>query len=139
MNRILALDLGDKRIGFAISDPMCIIAQPLFTKEWKGVDQLIKILQQLINEYNIEDIVIGIPYTLKGGLSKKTKQILNIKAELEKKLKITIKGEDERLTTQMANRSLIAMNKSPSKSKEKIDQLAAVFILQSYIERCKNK
>jgi putative Holliday junction resolvase len=139
MSRILSLDMGEKYIGLALSDPMGIIAQPLCTIEWKGVQYLAKILQDLINKYAIEDIVIGIPYTLKGKLSEKTKEIINIKNELEKELKITIKEEDERFTTKMAATTLISMGKSPSKSKEKINQLAAVFILKSYLERCKNE
>ena len=139
MSRILAIDLGEKRIGFALSDPLGIIAQPLCTIEWKGIDNLVKVLQDYITEYKINDMVIGIPYTLKGKLSDKTKEVLDIKTKLEKKLNIKINEEDERLTTKMANASLVAMGKSPSKSRNKIDQLAAVFILQSYIERIKNK
>ena len=139
MARMLAIDLGEKRIGFAISDPMGIIAQPLCTVEWKGIDHLIKVLQDYIHEYIIEDIIIGIPYTLKGNLSDKTKDILNIKTKLEQRLQKKIIGVDERLTTQMANRSLRTMGRAPSRSKDKVDQLAAVFILQSYIDHCRIK
>jgi putative Holliday junction resolvase len=139
MGRILAIDFGDKRIGFALSDPTGIIAQPLCTVEWKGIDNLVAILQDFISEYVIENIILGIPYTLKGTLSDKTRDVLDIKKKLEKRLQKKIIGEDERLTTQMANRSLHMMGRSPSKSKDKVDQIAAVFILQTYIDRCRNK
>ena len=139
MSRILSLDLGEKYIGTALSDPMGVIAQPFCTIEWKGVEHLVKTLESLIHKYDIKEIIIGIPYTLKGKLSDKTKEILDIKKYLEAKLKIRIKEEDERFTTKMAKMSLIAMGKSPSKSKDKVNQLAAVFILKSYLERYNNK
>jgi putative Holliday junction resolvase len=139
MSRIISLDLGEKYIGIAMSDPMGIIAQPFCTIGWEGIEHLVKTLEDLIQKYDIKEIIVGIPYTLKGKFSDKTKEILDIKKNLEENLEIRIKEEDERFTTKMAKMNLIAMGKSPSRSKDKVNQLAAVFILQSYLERSNNK
>jgi len=135
MSRVLALDIGEKRIGVAISDPMGVIAQPFITIEWKGIKTLSKTLSEIIKEKDVSEVIIGIPFTLKGKISKKTEEVLKIKSKLEKKLGITLIAEDERLTTQMANKALYQMGRKPSKSKDKIDQIAAFYILQSYLHR----
>ena len=138
MGRILALDIGEKRIGVAVSDPLKIIAQPLTTINFQGIRSLLVALKELIREQDAECIVVGIPYTLKKTLSQKTKEVLEIKAILAEKLNILVDEEDERLTTVMAEDSLRMMGKKPSNSRGKIDQIAAVHILQSYLQRKQN-
>lgn len=133
--RILALDIGSKRIGLAISDPLGIIAQPYKTILFKNKSDLLQQLKNIIEQEKVNTLVIGIPYTLKGAVSQKTQEVIEIKDYLKENLEINIVTEDERLTTVQAEQSLREMGKSPSRSRDKIDQLAAVHILRLYMSR----
>lgn len=135
--RILALDIGDKRIGLAISDTMGILAQPLKTIKWTNIEKLISDLIPIIQEKNIIELVIGMPYNMKGSYSKKTDEVQKIKKSLSEGLSIPVEEEDERLTTKMAERTLHELGKKPSRNRDKIDQMAAMNILQSYLDRKK--
>ena len=110
MGRILALDIGEKRVGIAISDVLGIIAQPFQTIEWKGIKSFAETLSNIIKEQIVDEVVIGIPFTLKGNISKKTEEVLKIKSKLEEKLGITIIAEDERLTTKIRVFPNISLN-----------------------------
>ncbi len=133
--RILALDIGEKRIGLAISDEMGLLAHPVKTLKWENKEKLVSDLEQIIREKNIIELVIGMPYNMKGLYSKKTEEIQEIKNFLASTLKISIVEEDERLTTKMAERTLHDLGKKPSRNRDKIDQIAAMHILQSYLDR----
>ncbi len=133
--RILALDIGEKRIGLAISDKMGLLAHPIKTLKWENKEKLVSDLEQIIREKNIIELVIGMPYNMKGFYSKKTEEIQEIKKFLASILKISIVEEDERLTTKMAERTLHDLGKKPSRNRDKIDQIAAMHILQSYLDR----
>ncbi|MBD3223223.1 MAG: Holliday junction resolvase RuvX [Caldithrix sp.] len=135
MNKLLALDVGEKRIGLAISDGLGMFAHPLRTLYWKGIKNLIAELHMTIDEQNVEGIVIGIPYTLKGTVSKKTQEVIDIAEQLADALDVPVTQVDERLTTRMAERSLQRLGKKPSKTRDQIDQIAAVYILQSYLDK----
>jgi putative Holliday junction resolvase len=137
MGRILAIDMGEKRVGLAISDPMGIIAQPFKTIYRLGDDQLIRDLKKIVSEKAVECIVFGVPYKLSG---KKTKMSLEIETFAERLMdesSIPVVFEDERLTTRMAEMSLHMMGKKVGQSRDKIDQIAAAHILQSYLKRRK--
>ena len=136
--RILALDIGQKRIGLAISDELGMFAHPLETLIFSGIEDLIESLKKIITSKNITELVIGIPYTLKGTKSKKTEEVLQIKHELIENLSIPIHEIDERLTTKMAEKTLQNLGKRPSKNRHIIDQIAATQILQTYLDS-KNK
>lgn len=140
--RIMGLDVGDKKIGVAISDSLLITAQgkeTLFRESLKvDLDKLI----DYINEYDVHKIVVGMPLNMNGSLGpqgEKTKQFV---AKLEKKLihstridrKIEIVYWDERLTTMGATRSLIETDMSRKKRKGVVDTVAAVLILQGYLD-----
>lgn len=137
MNKKLALDIGEKRIGVAISDGLGMLAHPLKTLKWKNINTLVEDLNQIISSHDIDCVVVGIPYSMKGTLSAKTEQVIEIVDQLRSVLEIKIEEIDERLTTKMAERDLHAMNKKPSKNREIIDQIAAVYILQTYLDRNK--
>lgn len=134
MEKLLALDIGERRIGVAISDALGMLAHPFTTLEWKGIKHLISDLQQIIDQQQIAKVIVGVPYTMKGSLSKKTEEITAIIAELKVALKIEIREVDERLTTKMAHDALHASGKKPSKQRQRVDQIAAVYILQSYLD-----
>jgi len=132
--KILALDIGEKRVGLAISDELGIYAHPFETLFFTGIKNLIASLKEIIDSKKITEIVIGIPYTLKGTLSKKTEEILKIKKNISTEINIPIKEIDERLTTKMAEQTLQIVGKKPSKNRNIIDQIAAVHILQTYLD-----
>ena len=133
--KILGIDLGTKRVGLAISDELELMAHPLETIQWKGTNSFVDFLKTIIKEKNISSIVIGIPYTLKGSNSEKTEEIFKIKNEIEEEIQIPIYEEDERLTTKLAEQTLIGVGKKPSKNRDIIDQVAATYILQSFLDR----
>lgn len=138
MGRILALDLGEKRVGVAISDPTKTIAQPLKTLPFSKVKNLILDLIQLMDTYEIERIVVGFPLTLKGTYSAKTNEIKQIFDELSSALPTPMELFDERLTTAFAHETLRQLDKKPSRERDRIDQLAAMRILQIYLDRAAN-
>jgi len=135
--RILAIDIGEKRVGISVSDELGLIAHPLETLEWKGTDNLIDSLKYLIETKRITELVIGIPYTLKGSKSKKTEEVLKIKKSILENINLPIHEEDERYTTKLAEQVLRTVGKKPSKNRDIIDQVAATYILQSYLDRKK--
>lgn len=133
--KILAADIGERRVGLAISDELGLLAHPLQTLEWNGHNKFISEIKQIIENENILKLIVGIPYTLKGGFSKKTEEIKEICLQVRKQLDIEVIEIDERLTTKMAEQALHNVGKKPSKNRNKIDQVAAVYILQSYLDR----
>ena len=132
--RILALDIGEKRIGLSISDEMGMYAHPFQTLIFKGISNLVDSLKKIIESEKISELVIGIPYTLKGTLSNKTEEVLKIKQYISEEIMLPIHEIDERLTTKMAEQTLQNVGKKPSKNRDIIDQIAAVHILQSYLD-----
>lgn len=130
--RILGLDIGDKRIGVAISDELEIISTPLeiFNNDKKVKEKL----QKLINEYKIKKIVVGIPYTLKGEVGIQAKKVINFVEDILMSAGIEVDYIDERYTTKI---SLKLLEKN-SKSKI-IDKFSASIILKDYLDRRKRK
>lgn len=134
MKRHLGIDYGEKRIGIALSDPLNIIASPhqyiVNNTETK------KNLQQLFNEYEIETIVVGMPYNLKGEKGQKAEEVERFIAEILTEFKVEIIRWDERFTSKQAHQTMIDMNvkKKQRQSKEKIDSMAAAIMLQSYLD-----
>ncbi len=134
-NRIIALDIGSVRIGVSISDGLGLLAHPLKTLKWKSIDLLIKDVKGLIEEKGIIKLIVGVPYTLKGELSQQTKKVLEIIEYLHAGLDIPIETIDERLTTKLAETMLKSSGKQASKNRNIIDQIAAVNILQTYLDK----
>ncbi|MBA7508860.1 putative pre-16S rRNA nuclease [subsurface metagenome] len=130
--RILGLDIGDKRIGVAISDELEIISTPL---EVISNDKKVKEkLQKLINEYKIKKIVVGIPYTLKGEVGIQAKKVINFVEDIVMSAGIEVDCIDERYTTKIPLKLL----EKNSKSKI-IDKFSASIILKDYLDSRKRK
>ncbi|WP_457627163.1 Holliday junction resolvase RuvX [Persephonella sp.] len=130
--RVLALDVGNKRIGVAYSDPLGISANPL--PPIQNDEKVFGKIKQLIDQYDVGIVVIGLPLTLKGEEGEQAK----ITREFAQKLKehipdIDIVFVDERFTTTLAERHLRETTKK-SKRKQKIDSVSAVYILKSYLD-----
>lgn len=137
MHRILALDLGEKRIGLAVSDEKRIIAQPIgFIKRNKWQED-IKAIKEYISSFSIAKVVIGLPKSLDGSIGPSGKIALEFARRLEEELDEEIILWDERLTTAQAERVLIQGGVRRRKRKLAIDKLAAVLILQNYLDYLK--
>ena len=137
MNRILALDYGGKKIGVAISDPMRIIAKPVTVINNLGFKNILVELNNLIVEYGISELLIGLPITLKNKKSIQTYKVLEFIDMLKENIDLPIHSYDERLTSQMATRSLIMQGVKTGHNKTEIDKTAAAIFLQNYLDDSK--
>lgn len=135
----IALDIGSVRIGVAISDALGFLAHPYCTLKWKSIEKLIKNVQKIIEDEQIDTLIVGLPYTLKGTKSEQTKNIIKIIEQLREHISIPIETIDERLTTKLAETMLQQSGKQASKNRDIIDQIAAVNILQTYLDKVRNK
>ena len=134
MNRILALDYGAKKIGIAISDPMRIIAKPITVINNTSFNNTLEELNSLIAEYDVSEILIGLPITLKNKKSIQTNKVLEFIDILKQNITLPIHTYDERLTSQMAIRSLIMQGVKTGHNKKEIDKTAAAIFLQNYLD-----
>lgn len=135
MERIMGLDVGDKTIGIAISDPLFITAQGLKTIKRENIKKDIDAIIDIIDQYNIKKIVIGIPKNMNNTMGPQSKKVLNFADKLKKRVKLDIIMEDERLTTIQAEKVLIESDVRRKNRKKVIDKVAATYILQSYLDR----
>ena len=139
--RILGIDYGDSRTGIAITDSLNITAQGLETINNKGSDKIIlKRLDEILNQYEINIIVIGRPINMNGTESERTeitdKFIHKLKCKYNK---IKIETIDERLTTVAAHKTMNFLDINKNKKKSLVDTISAVYILETYLNKLKNK
>ena len=140
MKKKMALDVGDKTIGVAVSDALLITAQGITTIERIGIKKDTTKVMEMIKEHDCDTVVIGLPKKLDGTDSIQTEKVYEFKERLENKLRssgmadIKLVYQDERLTTVMAEKVLIDADVSRKKRKQVIDKQAAVIILQSYLD-----
>ncbi len=134
MARVIAIDVGEKRIGLAVSDSLNIIAQGLDTIERKSDSNLLERMKSLIKEYNVSKIVIGMPLNMNGSKGASAKRSEGIASLLKRELSIDIEMLDERLTTKQGERVLLEADVSRKKRKLSIDKIAAQLILQTYLD-----
>lgn len=138
--RKMGLDVGDKTVGIAVSDELGYTAQGIMTLERVGIRKDTGKIIDMVKEYGCDTVVIGLPKNLNGSDSIQTEKVREFRTMLENKMRSTgmkdikIVWQDERLTTVMAERVLIAADVSRSKRKKVIDKQAAVIILQSYLD-----
>jgi len=130
--RILCLDIGERRIGVAVSDETGRLARGLGTVERNG-RELVKI-RELAAQYQVERIVHGLPLKMDGSFSAQTEKVLAFADELKKQVSLPLVPWDERLTTREAETILIQADISRQKRKRLIDKLAAQIILQNYLD-----
>ena len=134
--RVMGLDYGSKTVGVAISDPLGITAQGIETIERKEENKLRRTLariEELVKEYGVEKIVLGLPKNMNNTLGERAEKSLELKGMLERRIGIPVIMWDERLTTVEAERTLIESNVRRENRKKYIDKIAAVFILQGYL------
>lgn len=134
MPRILGLDIGQKRIGLALSDKLGYTAQGLNTLARTDIDRDIEGLKEVIKEYGVEEIVVGFPVNMNGSIGPSAEKIMEFVEILKENIGLPIKKWDERLTSLQAKRVLLQADLSRKKRKKAVDKLAAQLILQGYLE-----
>lgn len=135
MMRIMALDVGSKRIGVALSDPLKITAQGLQTFQRTTLEEDIRGLWKLMDEHEVSQLVVGLPKNMDGSVGFKAEEVQQFIADLTAERPMEVIWVDERLTTVSAERALLEADVSRAKRKKVIDKMAAVIILQSYLDR----
>ena len=133
--KFLGIDLGEKRIGLSISDELGITAQGLPTISSTNEEENFKKIKIILNQYNIERIILGLPKNMNGTLGKQAEKVLSFAQKIKENYQIPIEFEDERLSTLKAEKMLIQADQSRKKRKKNIDKISAIIILQTYLDR----
>jgi len=132
--RILGLDVGSRRIGLAVSDELGITAQGLETLHRKNKKYDLAYLNRVIREYNVSEIVVGLPLRMSGAEGSQAEKIHAFAEDLRRHFKLPVHLWDERLTSAEANRLLRETELSIEKRGKAVDRMAAILILQSWME-----
>lgn len=135
--RIMGLDYGSKTIGVAVSDPMGLTAQGLEIirrEEENKLRKSLRRIEELVREYQVEEIVLGFPKNMNNTIGERAEKSLQLKETLERRLGLPVIMWDERLTTVEADRTLIEAGVRRENRKKYVDMIAAVFILQGYLD-----
>ena len=137
MIRIMGLDFGSKTVGVAVSDPLGITAQGIEIVRRTSENKLRKTLariEELVTEYKVTEIVLGFPKNMNNTIGERAEKSLAFKEMLERRTGLPVVMWDERLTTVAANRTLIEGGVRRENRKDYVDMLAAVYILQGYLD-----
>lgn len=137
--RILGIDMGERRIGLALSDPLGYTAQGLKTIQINNPDEVCDKLIVVINEKKVEKLVFGLPINMNGSMGPQAKKVQEYASKLKMLTNIPVDFEDERLSSVSAEQVLLLADQSRKKRKKSIDMLSAVIILQSYLDRKDSK
>lgn len=135
--RIMGLDYGSKTVGVAVSDALGITAQAVETvcrKSENKLRQTLARIEELIAEYGVEKIVLGLPKNMNNTMGDRAQKSLEFKAMLERRTGLSVIMWDERLTTVEAERTLMESQVRRENRKQYVDKIAAVFILQGYLD-----
>ncbi len=135
--RIMGLDFGSKTVGVAISDPLLITAQGIEIirrKEENKLRQTLARIEELIAEYEVTEIVLGFPKNMNDTIGERAKLSLEFKDKLERRTGLCVVMWDERLTTVAADRAMMEAGIRREHRKEHVDKIAAIFILQGYLD-----
>jgi putative Holliday junction resolvase len=133
--RVMGLDIGSHTIGVAISDELKVTAQGLKTIRRKSMKEDLSEISNLISEFKIDKIVIGLPKNMDGTLGKQAKMVLQWIKKLRERINLPVVTWDERLTTMEASKVLLQADLSRKKRKRVIDKLSAILILQGYLNQ----
>lgn len=139
MERILGLDVGDRYIGVAVSDLLGLTAQGVKTITRIGRKKDLLEIENLIEEYDVKKVVVGLPKNMNGSLGPQSEKTMEFGKKIKNKFKIEVIYIDERMTTMSAERILIEGNVRRENRKQYIDKIAASFILQSYLDNLQRR
>ncbi len=134
MSRIIGLDVGEKRIGVALSDELGIAAHPLTVIMRDGLEKDLRKIKEIVQEYSTVQIVVGIPVNMNGTIGESARKMLSFTDFLRKELPVSIETWDERLTTVSSEKVLLEADLSRRKRKKVIDKVAATLLLQCYLD-----
>ncbi len=132
--RILAIDFGSRRMGLAVSDLLGITAQGIDTLERKNKRSDFARLERVLREYQVQEIVLGNPLRMSGEEGRQSQKVAEFAEELRKKFQLPVHLFDERLTSAEANRLLREADVSIEKRAKAVDRMAAVLILQAFLQ-----
>ena len=133
--RIMSLDVGSRTIGIACSDALLMTAQGIETIRRTSLEKDFNRLQELIAEYEVHELVVGMPKHMNGTKGERAEKTEEFVEKMKEVIDLPVSYWDERLSTVMAERQLIAADVSRKKRKSVIDKMAAVVILQGYLDR----
>ena len=133
--RLLGLDVGDRRIGLALSDPLGLTAQPLSVVERKSWKRDIAAIMEAVGDNEIEAFVVGLPISMSGNDSEQADRVRHFCSHLERETKLAVHLQDERLSTAESERLLIAAGTRRDRRRQSVDMTAATLILQSWMDK----
>ena len=139
VDRILAVDYGVKRIGLALSDLLGITAQEYETIKVLKRDEHFSRIKEIVQKENVKKILVGMPLNMDGTKGERVREVEKFIEKLKRYVNIPIIMRDERLTSVEAEKIMLSLGQKTSKNKEKIDRLAAVLLLENYLESISNK
>ncbi|MBI4303767.1 MAG: Holliday junction resolvase RuvX [Chloroflexi bacterium] len=137
--RILGLDVGDRRIGVALSDPGGILATPLTIIERPDDKQAIDAIVSIINQHQVNKVIVGLPYSMDGSLGLQADKVTIFVQHLGTHTNVPIEYRDERLTTVTAKQLMQEANPRKTKRRERDDAVAAAIILQGYLDEIRQR
>ncbi len=132
--RILGLDVGERRIGMALSDPLGLTAQPLSVLERRAAADDLRAIGSLVERHHVETVVVGLPLTLRGEHGEQAQRASSFAAALRRQISVPVRLVDERLTTVQGARALREAGAPRRARKQVIDRVAAQLILQHFLE-----
>ena len=135
MQRYMGLDVGTKRIGIALSDPLLITAQPLEVVDRKPEEQSLSYVTMLCKEHDVFGVVVGLPKNMNGTLGPQAEDCKNFGDKIKSMTGLNVYFEDERLTSKQAEQALALQGKKYTKNKSLVDITSAVLILQQFLDR----
>lgn len=133
--RVLALDVGERRIGVAMSDMTATLSSPLTTVNGRVVERAIEQIVALVRQHEVQEVVVGWPLNMNGDVGPQAQRVRAFADKLEAALGKTVILFDERLTSVVAEQILRDMGVRPEKRRERIDEIAASVILQDFLEQ----
>jgi len=134
ITRSLGLDVGDKRIGVALSDPEGKLASPLTIINCQGDIADVKAITDIISQQQVRKVIVGLPRSMDGSLGKQAEKVKTFTQKLCSHTEVPVEFRDERLTTVSAKRLMRAATTKKAKSKARYDAIAAALILQGYLD-----
>lgn len=133
--RYIGLDVGDRTIGVAVSDPLNFTAQGITTLRRKSIEKDMENLKELCSSYEIQEIIVGLPKNMNGTIGPQAEKAMDFGRVVEEAFGLPVVFWDERLTTMAANRAMLEADMSRKKRKGLVDKIAATYILQGYLDK----
>jgi putative Holliday junction resolvase len=137
--KILSMDVGDRRIGMAVSDALGWTAQGIPTLERRSIRHDLEKIQEVLEQHKPDYILVGLPKNMNGTLGPQGEKVMAFAEKLKSRFNLQVEYWDERLTTVSAHKAMIEADLSRKKRKTRVDQIAAVLILQSYLDYLNRK